>query len=181
MLSIDVKTPGLPLLRRLILIVAVHIRVFVVEVARKITVIIRTRVCRIVPVQSRVAVLTGSPKSCGTEFQLICRSSVVLQHEHRLESAAHAGIANHAVLITPVAVIHIVSHKVIYLLSGSVLSAPFARSGECHKGQSTSVLKFLLGSCVIRKIFIINTFNPIIATQTGRYVHCIAPAIVHLT
>ena len=61
----------------------------------------------------------------------------------------HAGIAHLAVVITPVGVVHVVAHKVVNLLGGTVLRTPLTRSR--HEGQSKFVLlaEFLLDGTVV--------------------------------
>ena len=81
----------------------VVVRVVHVEIARKVPVVVRTRIRGIVPVKSRVAVLAESVKHCGRGRELLgLRSEVVLEDGDRLVGLADAGVAHLAVIVAPV-------------------------------------------------------------------------------
>ena len=56
----------------------------------------------------------------------------------------HAGIADLAVVITPVGVVHIVAHEVVNFLSRTVLRTSLPRSGHEGKSEFVFVAEFLL-------------------------------------
>ena len=130
-------------------ILAVIVRVLHIEIARKIAVVIRSRVCCIIPVEGTVAV-ESSPveEGCGS-LQIIGRSCSVLHHENRLKSPADTGIAHLTVLIAPVGVVHIVTHQIIHFLGGSILCSSLSRSGESVGRDAVHVVDFLLHSCIV--------------------------------
>ena len=80
---------------------------------------------------------------------------------------AHTGIAELAVLIAPVGIVHIVSYKVINLLCGRILGASLAWSGECHETQTVNVPEFFLHSGIICERPVKDTFHPVISSETG--------------
>ena len=91
---------------------------------------------------------------------------------------SHTGVAHLAVLITPVGVVHIVAHKVIHLLGGSILCAPLSRRCHSHKRNPVLVVDLLLSSEIICERTVVNTFHPVISTKTGRNVGSKRPAVV---
>ena len=75
---------------------------------------------------------------------------------------AHAGVTDPAVLVTPVGVVHIVSHQVINLLGRSHLcTALTGRAKEC-KAKLVSSVEHLVGSKIVGKRAVVYTVNPVI-------------------
>ena len=154
-------------------ILSVIILILHPEVAWKITVVVRARIGSIVPVHCSIAILTCAPKHCSRSLKIIRRLDGILQDGHRLEGLANAGIAHLAVLVTPVAVVHIVTHKVIHLLSRSVLSSSLARGCKCNETKFVHVTELLLHTSIVCKITVVYTLHPVVSTDAGRYVECI--------
>ena len=170
MLSQRVHCPGFCSQESLVLIVASPIGVLIIEITRKVAVIVSARVGSIVPIEGSVAVLTRSPEQGNVGLEIIQRSCSVFNNENRLVGDSHTGVAHLAVLITPVGVVHIVAHKVIHLLGGSILCAPLSRRCHSHKRNPVLVVDFLLSSEIICERTVVNTFHPIISAKTGRNV-----------
>ena len=149
MLSVGIEKPSLSLLSGLVFVITAHVFILIIIITWQVTIVIRTGIGGIVPVKGGIAVTSRSVKKSRVEFQLRARSVSVFGHEHRLKGRTHAGITDLAVLITPVGVIHIVTHKIINLLSGSILRSSLARCGECHECQSVLITELFLGTCVV--------------------------------
>ena len=129
MLSVHISAPSLSGKLIFVHIVATPVAVFHIEVAREVAVVVRTRVCGVVPVKGRVTVLSGPVEESHAGLKVLKRIGGVFEDEHRLVGAAYTGVADLAVLITPVGVVHIVAelaiflHHIINFLCGSVLRA----------------------------------------------------------
>ena len=177
------RKPVLPCIESpsiLLIVLPVVVRILHVEIARKIPVVIRTWIRCIIPVHSSVTVLSGTPQKACRSLDCIIRESI-LQYGHRLECLADAGITHLSVLISPVAVVHIVTHHVIDLLSRCVLCTALTRSGKSHKTYLMTVAELLLYTCIVSEVTVIHTLHPVIATDTGRYIECIRPSVVELS
>ena len=111
-------------------VVPVHVRIGVEEVARQVPVVIRTRILRVIPVQGGITVLAEPVQDGGAPLELVGRGEVVLQDGDGFIGLAHTRIADPAVLIAPVGIVHVVPHQVIDLLRRGVLRAALARRGK---------------------------------------------------
>ena len=149
------------------------VRIVHPEITWKVTIIVRTRICRIVPVKSSITVLACSPEHCDRSLKVVRWSYCVLKECNRLESLAHTCITHLSVLITPVTVVHVVTHEVIYLLSRSILCTSLARSCKSNKTEFMNITKLLLHTCVVCKTTVVDSLDPVISTDTCRNVECI--------
>ena len=162
-------------------IAPVEVVVVAEEIARKIPVIIRAGICGIIPVEGGVAVLSEAVEKGRRCIELIGRSEVVLQDCDRLVGLADTGIADFPGLITPVGVVHVVSNKVIYLLSRSVLGASLPRSCKESHPDLMGVAEPLVGSEIIGKGTIVNSLYPVVSTKTSGDVTGKGPSVVQLS
>ena len=89
-------------------------------------------------------------------------------------------IAHLAVLVAPVAVVHIVTHQVIDLLRAGVLSAPLAGSREGYERKLVLVAEFLLHACIECEIAVEHALDPIVPAHADRSVEGIGPPVVEL-
>ena len=136
---------------RLFYVNTVIIRVFHVEIARQVAVIVRSRVRRVIPVKGGIAVLSGTVQESGGGLQTVARSGGIFKDHHRFVSLADTGVAHLAVLVAPVGVIGVGSHQVIDFLGGSVLGPAVSRSRENHEPQFVHIIEFLLHCTVVCK------------------------------
>ena len=171
--AVPVVEPGFPGSLVLRIVLPAVVRVFHPEVAREIAVVVRPRVVCIIPVHCRIAVLACPVEKSGGSLEILERGGGIFQDKHRLMCLAHTGIAELPALISPVGIVHIVSDKVINLLCGSILGASLARSGECHETQAVNVPEFFLHSGIICERPVIDTFHPVISSETGRHIESI--------
>ena len=151
------------------------------EIARKVPVVVRTRVRCIIPVEGGVAVLSGTPEDGQRSLEAVCRSAGIFEHGHRLECLAHTCVAELAGLITPVAVVHVVAHEVIDFLGRCNLRATLSRSRESDETNAMVVPELLLHACIVCEIAVVNTFDPVVSTHARRHVESIRPSVVKLT
>ena len=176
---------GLPsLLRPCVLgeVTTVVVRVVHVEIARKVPVVVRTRIRGIVPVKSRVAVLAESVKHCGRGRELLgLRCEVVLEDGDRLVGLADAGVAHLAVIVAPVGVVHVVAHQIVDLLGGTVLRSTLARGGHECESQLMLLAEPLLHGSVVAERAVENTLYPVISAKPRRCAESVGPAVVQLS
>ena len=145
----------------------VVVRIRIVEIARRVAVVVRTGVLGIVPVHSGVAVLSETEEEGRAALELVRRGVVVLGYGHGLVGLADAGIAHPAVLVAPVGIVHIVAHKVVDLLGGSHLGSPLSGSAEEDQAQFVGIVKDLVGGQIIGETAIVNAFDPVVSAKTG--------------
>ena len=79
---------------------------------------------------------------------------------------AHAGVAHFAVLVSPVGVVHVVSHEIIYLLSGRVLGASLSRSCKRKQRQLVDVVKLLSDTSIQSEVAVIDSLDPVVSSKT---------------
>ena len=144
-----------------------------VIVARKVTVIVRARVRSIIPVHCGISVLSCTPKHCCSCFEVVVRCHGVLQDGDRFECLADAGIAELAVLISPVAVVHVVADKVIHLLCRCILCTTLTRSGKSHETELMDIAEFLLDSEIVSEITVVYTLDPVVSSKSCRHIESI--------
>ena len=176
----DVLLPGILCPSRLLCVLTSVVRIIHPVVTRKVAVIVRTWIRCIIPVKGGISVLSCSPKQSSRCLEVIGRSGGIFQDGHRLEGLADTRIAHLAVLVTPVAVVHIVAHHIVYLLCRSVLRTSLAWSREGHETYLMDIAELLLHTRIICEVAIVNAFHPVVSTHAGRYVHCIRPTVVKL-
>ena len=157
----------------LLCILATVVRIVHPVVARKVAVVVRTRIRCIIPVHGCVTVLTCSPEECCRSLEVVCWSCSILEDGDRLECLTDTCITHSSVLVTPVRVIHVVSHHVVHLLSRSVLRATLARCREGHEAEAVDVAELLLHTGIVREVAVEHTVNPVVSTDTCRYVECV--------
>ena len=146
------------------------VRIIHPEIAWKVAVVVRTWVRCVIPVHRCISVLSCPPEHCSRSLKVVCRIYGILEDGHRLEGLADAGVAHPSVLVTPVAVVHVVAHQVINLLGGSVLRATLARSREGHEAEAMDVAELLLDTCIVCEIAVEHTLNPVVSAEAGRHV-----------
>ena len=165
----DILLPCIQSPRIFLIIRPVIIRVLHIVVTWKISVIVRTWVSCIIPVHGSVTILTGSPQqSHRCLYSILCIT--IFEESDRLECLAYTGIAHLAVLITPVAVVHVVTHHIINLLGRCILSASLTGSSKSDETQAMTLAEFLLDTGIVCEITVVNTFHPVIATDTCRHI-----------
>ena len=160
-------------------VVAVHVGIVVVEVAGQVAVVVRTGVLGVVPVEGGVAVLAETVEGGRTRIELVGRSVVVLHDGDGLFGLADACIANLAVLVAPVGVVHVVTHKVVDFLGGCVLRTALTGSGEEHESEFVRIVEYLVGRCIVCEGTVVDTVDPVVSAETGTHVECEGPAVVH--
>ena len=165
----------------LFFILAVVVAILHIGIGRQAAVVVRTRVCRIIPVKGGATVPSGTENEACAECEVLGRGQVILCQEHWLEAPLYAGVAHLAVLVTPVAVVHIVPHKVIDLLGAGILTSALGRSCKHSEGQLLVVIEVLLRSGIDRKGLVVNTLNPIVTSETAADIDSIGPAVVKYT
>ena len=170
-----VLSPGGLLEVDAVVVVLLHI-----EIGRKVAVVVRSRVLGIVPVERGVTVVTASEQDSCVSIELVGRGVFILQGHDRLEGVAHAGVAHLAVLVTPVGVVHIVTHKVIDFLGGCVLCTALSRGREGEKGELVLVVEPLADAGIEGEVAVIHTLNPVVSAESGGSVEGIGPAVVQL-
>ena len=156
-----IKSPIIFLLISTVIVLILH-----PEVARKVTVVVWTRIGSIVPVHCCVTVLTCTPKHCCRSLKIIRRLNSILKYSNRLEGLADTGVAHLAVLVTPVTVVHVVTHQVIHLLSRSILSTSLSRSSKCHETEFVYITKLFLYTSIVSEVTIVNSLYPIVSSDT---------------
>ena len=150
-------------------------------VAGQVAVVVGTRVGCIIPVQRGVAVPAAAVEQRGGYIQLVGGRCGVAQHSDGLKSLSHAGVADFAVLVAPVGVVHIGTHQVVNLLGRCVLRTSLAGVGKGEQRQTAVVVKLLLDAGVVREILVVHTVYPVVSAQAGRHVHSIGDAVVQQT
>ena len=151
---------------RLLCVLAAVVRIVHPVVARKVTVVVRTWIRCIIPVHCSVSVLTCSPKERCRSLKIVCRRCGILEDGDWLECLADTCITYSSVLVTPVRVIHVVTHHIVNLLSRSVLRAALARCREGHEADAVNVAELLLNTCIVCKVTVEHTVNPVVSTDT---------------
>ena len=164
----------------LVLVQAAEVLIVQPGVARQVAVVVRTRIRSVVPVEGGIAVETGTPEQGCAGLEVLERIDRIFEHSHRFEGPADTGVAHLAVLIAPVAVVHIVAHQVIYLLRRGVLGAPLSRCREADETQTVHIAEFLFDAGVVGEVTVIYAFHPVVAAETGTDIEGIRPAVVQL-
>ena len=162
-------------------VVAVHIGILVIEITGEVTVVIWTWVLSVVPVKGRVTVLAETIECGGACIELVGRSEVVLDYRDRLIGLTHAGVADLAVLVSPVGVVHIISCQVVNFLCGSILRTALAGSGKEHESEFVGIVKHLVSRGVVCEGAIVYAIDPVVAAETCAHVECKGPAVIHQT
>ena len=176
--GVDIRSPSFCGCGSLVGVQTSKVGILVVEEAWQVAVVVRTRVGGIVPVQGGIAVHSGPVKEGGIQVEIVGRLALVLEDEDRLEGRTDPCVADFALLVTPVRVVHVVLHQVIDLLRGSILGTSFSRCRESEEGESVPVIELFLGSCIVGERTVIDTLHPVVSSQTGRNVEGIGPAVV---
>ena len=147
--TVDIVLPGLGGPCRFFYVNSIIIRVFHIEIARQIAVVVRPRVRGVVPVKGRVAVLSGTVQEGGGRLQAVTRGGGVFENHHRLVGLADTGVAHLAVLVAPIGVVGVASYQVIHFLGRGVLRTALTRGGEYHESELVCVIELLLHGSVI--------------------------------
>ena len=169
--------PGLARCGVLVEAVAAVVRILHIEVARQVAVVVGTRVLRVIPVERRVAVVPEAVEHRQRALEGVGREEVVFQECNRFVRVAHARIAQLAVLVAPVGVVHVVPHQVVDLLRGGVLGAAAARRAEGRQGEPARAP--LLGhGGEIRERTVVLSRHPVVAAQAGGSGEGVGPAAV---
>ena len=160
-------------------VVAVHVRIRIVEVTGKIAVVIRAGILGIVPVECGVAVLAETIERGHIGVELVGRSIIILYYRDGLVGLADAGVAHLSVLVSPVGIVHVVANQVIHFLGGCILGTALAGSGKEDETQLVGIPQHLVRSEVICERTIVHAVDPVVAAQSGRYIYREGPAVVH--
>ena len=139
-----------------------------VEIARKVAVVIRTGIGSVIPIQSRVSILSGPEQDGCRGLEIFRRGIIVLKEGDRLEGYPVTRVAHLAVLVTPVGVVHIVPHQVVNLLGRGVLRTPLTGGPESDESEPVAVAPVLLHSQIICERTVVNSLYPIVSTKSGR-------------
>ena len=102
-------------------ILTVEVRVGVVEVAGEIAVVVGPGVLGVVPVEGGVAVLAETEEGRGACRELVAGVVVILDDRHGLVGLAYAGVADLAVLVAPVGVVHARNADTLSVLLEAIL------------------------------------------------------------
>ena len=93
---------------------------------------------------------------------------------------ADTGVADLAVVVAPVGVVHIVAHQVVNLLSGTILGSALARSGHKGKAELVLLIEFLLNGSVVTERTVENAFDPVVSAKPCGCAESVGPAVVKL-
>ena len=159
---------------------AVVILIRHIEIAREVAVIVRTGIRSVIPVKCCVSVFTGPEKKGAGESEFFRWGVVVFEEGDRLVGYPVASVADLTVLISPVGVVHVVTHKVVNLLGGSVLGSSLTGSSEGDQSKAMDVAPVLLHTEIISERTIVNTLYPIVSSKTGGSAHSVRPTFIIL-
>ncbi len=82
----------------------------------------------------------------------------------------NAGIAQLAVLVAPVGIVHVVSHHVVNLLCGSHLGTALAGRAEDCRAELMGVVYNFVGRQIIGEGTVVHALDPVVAAKTCAHV-----------
>ena len=143
-----------------------HIFVVIV-VRREVAVVVGTRVGSVVPVEGRCSAATEHIRCRGLQFHSVVDVPVVREDYARLVVVADLGVADLAVLVSPVGIVVVCAKKFVGF--GSCCARPSAtrRRTENGKSEAVVVVEFLFGTEEVGVAFVECARNVAFLCQTG--------------